>query len=165
MVVFPLRLIWIHPLSPNFHLDWSRKWTNFHLNPAQYVWVGRDYHVPKWGLHMVVHIFIGLHYCCDLRGLHGLIYFYSSERISYLKVLMHELKFRTSLRNIVVCLIIKVWIYNSQRVNCGKWKLPQGYNKNVVTLTGLWSLELNMVEQHLFVVVVYWFSSFIHLSN
>ena len=109
MVVFPLRLIWIHPLSPNFHLDWSRKWTNFHLNPAQYVWVGRDYHVPKWGLHMVVHIFIGLHYCCDLRGLHGLIYFYSSERISYLKVLMHELKFHTSLRNIVVCLIIKVY--------------------------------------------------------
>ena len=58
---------------------------------------------------MVVHIFIGLHYCCDLRGLHGLIYFYSSERISYLKVLMHELKFHTSLRNIVVCLIIKVY--------------------------------------------------------
>jgi len=45
--------------------------------------------------------------------------------------------------------------FNIQSVNCGKWKLPQGYNKNVVTLTGLWSLELNMVEQHLFVVVIY----------
>jgi hypothetical protein len=40
---------------------------------------------------MVVHIFIGLHYCCDLRDLHGWIYFYSSKGISYLKVLMHEL--------------------------------------------------------------------------
>lgn len=56
----------------------------------------------------MVHIFIHLHYCCDLRDLHSWIYFYSNKRISYLKVLMHELKFRTSLiRNIVVCLIIK----------------------------------------------------------
>lgn len=32
------------------HVDRSGKWTNFHLNHSQYIWVGGDYYVPKRGL-------------------------------------------------------------------------------------------------------------------
>jgi len=68
---------------------------------------------------------------------------------------MHELKFHTSLRNIVVCLIIKVYFLIFKVLTVENGRRHKDIVKIVVTLTGVWSLELYMVEQHLFVVEIY----------
>ena len=49
-----LRLVWINPFPPKIHVDWSRKWTNFHLNPSQCIWIAGEYHTSKWGLNRIL---------------------------------------------------------------------------------------------------------------